>query len=49
LLADALALARLDLDALDRARPDLAERYRAAADHLRAATAHAAQAIGRPS
>ena len=43
LLADALALARLDLDALDRVRPDLAERYRAAADHLRAATAPAAQ------
>jgi hypothetical protein len=37
LLADALAVARLDLDALDRVRFDLAKRYRAAVDQLSAA------------
>ena len=47
LLADALAVAQLDLDALDHVRPDLAERYRAAADRLSATTAHSDP--GRPS
>ena len=54
LLADALAVARLDVDALNRVRPDLAERYRAAADRLSAATAHVDRGerfrrVGRPS
>lgn len=55
LLADTLAVTRLDLVALDRVRPDLAERYRVAADRLGAATAHANRqrtdadhALGRP-